>query len=118
MTKKSDVFVIGNDLPEESGGEGIRRQILGYDESLMLVRNTFTEGAVAYIHSHEHVQVAYVESGEFDVVIGGAEKRLGPGDCFFVDSNIEHGAVCRKAGVLIDVFNPAREDFLAEAVSE
>jgi quercetin dioxygenase-like cupin family protein len=26
--------------------------------------------------------------------------------------NVEHGAVCLSAGVLIDVFSPAREDFL------
>ena len=25
-----------------------------------------------------------------------------------------HGAVCRKAGVLIDVFSPVRDDFLGE----
>jgi quercetin dioxygenase-like cupin family protein len=61
--------------------------------------------------------VTYVESGEFDVYIDGDERRLGPGDSFFVRPNLEHGAVCRKAGVLVDVFSPAREDFLDEGKS-
>ena len=40
------------------------------------------------------------------------ERRLGPGDSFYVQPNLDHGAVSRKAGVLLDVFSPAREDFL------
>ena len=55
---------------------------------------------------------------EFDVMVGGVEKRLGPGDSFYIEPNVEHGAVCRKAGVLIDAFSPAREDFLEEADSD
>ena len=78
----------------------------------MVVRVTFDEGAQGYVHAHHHAQVSYVESGEFDVVIDGVEKRLGPGDSFYVSPNLDHGAVCRKAGVLLDVFSPAREDFL------
>ena len=38
--------------------------------------------------------------------------ELGPGDCFFVTADRVHGVVAREAGTLIDVFTPAREDFL------
>jgi quercetin dioxygenase-like cupin family protein len=37
---------------------------------------------------------------------------LGAGDSFFVEPHALHGAVCRKKGVLIDIFSPYREDFI------
>ncbi|MEL7186985.1 MAG: cupin domain-containing protein [Pseudomonadota bacterium] len=117
MKNSSDAFVFGKDIELEDIGGGIRRQMLGYNDSLMVVRVEFEEGAEGYVHAHPHSQVSYVESGEFDVFVDGERKRLGPGDSFCVQPNLDHGAVCRKPGVLLDVFNPAREDFLEEGES-
>lgn len=107
-------FSLGASTPVEAVGDGINRQMFGYNDSIMMVRVQFEVGAVGDVHSHPHSQVSYVESGEFDVFIDGVEKRLGPGDSFFIQPNLDHGAVCRKAGVLLDVFSPVREDFLNE----
>lgn len=112
MKNNSNAFVFSKDSPRESVGEGLTRQLLGYGEAIMAARVTFEEGAVGDIHAHPHSQVSYVESGEFDVYIDGVRQRLGPGDSFYVQPNLDHGAVCRKAGVLVDVFSPSREDFL------
>ena len=114
MNHRSKPFIFGEKTPRESVGEGLTRQLFGYNDSILMARVEFDAGAVGEIHSHPHSQVSYVESGEFDVHIDGVEKRLGPGDSFYIDPNIKHGAVCRKAGVLLDVFSPAREDFLSE----
>lgn len=114
MNHSSAAFLIGEDVEKKEVDDGIVRQLLGHDDSILMVRVFFEEGAVGYVHSHIHSQASYVESGEFDVIIDGVEKRLGPGDSFYVRPNLEHGAVCRKAGVLLDVFSPVREDFLEE----
>ncbi len=114
MDKKSDIFLFGNEQKVEDVGEGIRRQILGYNNELMLVKVWFEEGAVGYVHSHRHSQTSYVESGEFDVNIDGEIKRLSEGDSFFIPPHVSHGAECKKAGVLLDFFSPVREDFLEE----
>ena len=114
MSATSEAFLFGDKLPREHVEEGIVRQVLGYNDSILMARVTFAEGAVGYVHAHPHSQVTYVESGAFDVFIDGVEKRLGPGDSFYVDPNLDHGAVCREAGVLIDVFSPIREDFFEE----
>ena len=106
--------MLGSQIPKEQVGDGLVRQLLGYDESLLLARVEFEAGAVGAVNSHTHAQVSYVVSGEFDVYIDGVETRLGPGDSFFIEPNLAHGAVCHEAGVLIDVFSPAREDFLEE----
>lgn len=112
MKRHSKAFLFSDHSLREAVGEGLTRQLFGYDESILMARVRFETGAVGAVHTHKHSQVSYVESGEFDVYIDGVENRLGPGDSFYISPNLEHGAVCRKAGVLIDVFSPLREDFL------
>ena len=104
--------MFGESTPKETVDNGVTRQLFGYNDSILMARVEFDVGAEGYVHAHVHSQVTYVESGEFDVFIDGEEKRLGAGDSFYVAPNLDHGAVCRKAGVLIDVFSPVREDFL------
>ena len=113
MNKSSDVFMHASAIPHEDVGAGIQRQMLGFDPSIMMVKARFDQGSVGEVHSHEHVQVTYVESGCFEVSINGEVRLLEAGDAFYVPPNAPHGAVCRSPGVLIDVFSPLREDFLA-----
>lgn len=112
MKQQSKAFMLGAGTPRESVGEGLVRQLFGYNDSILMAKVDFEAGAVGTVHAHPHSQVSYVVSGEFDVFIDGVETRLGPGDSFYVEPNLDHGAVCRKAGVLIDVFSPVRDDFL------
>lgn len=114
MNKQSEKFVVADPGAVEHVDPGIKRQILGYGPDLMAVKVWFEEGAEGYQHDHPHVQVSYVESGEFEATIDGETKLLKAGDSFYVAPHQSHGAVCKKAGVLIDIFNPQREDFLEE----
>lgn len=110
--RASLAFVLQAQTPVETVDVGIKRQFLGYNDKIMAVRVWFDEGAVGQLHKHPHSQVAYVESGRFDVTVGEETKSLTAGDSFFVAPETMHGAVCKEAGVLIDMFSPAREDFL------
>jgi quercetin dioxygenase-like cupin family protein len=96
----------------ETVAPGVTRKILGYDGQLMMVGVKFESGAVGAMHHHPHRQVSYVAEGQFEVVIDGRTQILGAGDCFFVPPNAQHGAVAVTAGTLVDVFTPAREDFI------
>lgn len=93
-------------------GGGTKRSIKGYDDRIMLVKAAFEKGAVGAAHSHPHSQSSMIESGVFEVTIGEEKAILKTGDCFFVPSAVEHGVVALEAGVILDVFAPAREDFL------
>ena len=84
MEKKSDTYQFATDIQWEYAGDGIVRQIMGYDEHLMMVKVKFDQG----------------------------EKILKVGDGYYVAPNLPHGCVCLEAGVLIDTFCPMREDFL------
>ena len=112
MNNQSPPFVIADPDLVEQVDDGIKRQILGYGPEIMAVKVWFEEGAIGYQHQHPHSQVAYVESGEFEATIDGETRTLTAGDSFYVAPNNLHGAVCKKAGVLIDMFSPLREDFL------
>jgi quercetin dioxygenase-like cupin family protein len=109
---RTDYFQIGDQIGFEEPAKGIKRQIFGYNDQIMMVKVSFETGAIGDIHSHHHAQVSYVEAGEFEMTIGGEVKLLRKGDGFFVPPNVLHGSKCIAAGVLIDVFNPMREDFL------
>ena len=118
VKRQSKAIMFGARTPRETVGDGLTRQIFGYNDSILMAKVEFDVGAVGEVHTHPHSQVTYVESGEFDVTIDGATTRLGPGDSFYIEPNLDHGAVCRKAGVLIDVFSPVRDDFLDQDVEE
>jgi quercetin dioxygenase-like cupin family protein len=111
MKFQSDIFQKGEDIKWEVVGEGVKRQIMGHDDNILIVKVFFEKGSIGPIHDHFHSQATYVESGEFEVNIGGAKKVLKAGDGFYIPPHEPHGALCLAAGVLIDVFSPIREDF-------
>ena len=110
---KDKAFVVADTFEWKTVDEGVQRKILAHDKELMLVCVRFKKGAVGNLHHHIHRQVSYVEAGRFEVTIDGVKKILEKGDCFFVTPNLIHGVVALEESSLIDVFTPAREDFIA-----
>lgn len=105
-------FISSNEIPWESTDNGVERKILGYDDELMMVCVRFEKDAVGTLHHHVHRQVSYVQSGRFEVTIDGNKKILEQGDCFMVAPDLVHGVVALEGGTLVDIFTPARKDFL------
>ena len=108
----SDAFINAKNIEWETVDKGVQRKILGYDEQMMMVCVRFEKNAIGSLHHHIHRQVSYVESGRFEVSIDGQKQILEKGDCFFVAPNLVHGVVALEEGALVDVFTPARTDFL------
>ena len=92
--------------------EGVVRQIMGYNDDIMVVKVKFEKGAVGAVHHHIHSQVTYVESGKFEFIINGVKKIVSAGDCLYKEPDAVHGCVCLEPGMLIDCFSPMRADFL------
>jgi len=112
MAIENKLFFMDSGSDWEEVWPGIKRKILGYDKSLMLVKVHFVEGAEAPLHDHPHSQCSYIESGIFEVTIGSEKTVLQAGDGFNVPSGVKHGVTAREAGIVIDAFSPQREDFL------
>ncbi len=108
----SAAFLLGDEMEWEIIGKGVKRKIMTYDDTIMLVNVHFDKGGIGAIHEHYHSQVTYVESGQFEVTIGSETKILKGGDSFYVQPHVLHGAICLESGILVDVFSPMREDFI------
>lgn len=112
---ESATFVPCRDIGWERAAEGVRRQVMRHGDDLMIVRVEFASGAVGALHGHPHRQATYVIAGRFEVTIGEETRELVAGDVFYAPANVPHGARALEGGVLLDVFTPVREDFLAPA---
>ena len=90
---RSNTFILEKEIVWEPAGEGVVRQIMGYD-------------------THYHTQTTYVASGKFEFTVNGEKQIVETGDGVYIEPDAEHGCVCLEAGILIDCFSPMRADFL------
>jgi quercetin dioxygenase-like cupin family protein len=109
---KSGNFIFNSEAEWFQINDETRRQILGYDDQMMLVKIEFKTGGIGYIHQHVHRQCSYVVSGVFEFQVGEETKIVKAGDGLYMEPNVLHGVKCLEEGVLIDTFSPVREDFL------
>lgn len=112
MENKIKTHIEDNSIEWEQMSEKVKRKIMCYDDKIMLVKVHFQKGGIGPVHKHHHSQTTYIESGVFEVEIGGTKKILKGGDSFYIPGDVMHGAVTLEEGILIDVFSPMREDFL------
>jgi quercetin dioxygenase-like cupin family protein len=100
-------------IPRDQIAEGIERQMV-WGERLMVCRLRFAPRVVTPVHSHPHEQMTLVERGRVQFFIEGREHIASAGDVLVFPSHCEHGAtMLDEEVVLIDIFSPPREDFLA-----
>lgn len=117
MEYESHYFIRGCEAPIDNLKPGLKRQILGYNNDLMLVKVLFGPEMVGQrppMHHHRQSQSSYVMSGKFEFHCGDHEVVvLGPGDSYYVEPDTPHEVYCLEPGAIIDSFNPVREDFLS-----
>lgn len=110
---RSETFIQEDKIEWETIGDGVKRQILGYDGQLMMVKiKAEKKGPVGVEHAHYHSQVTFVSSGKFEFTIGGKKKIVTAGDGMYMEPDVLHGCICLEPGVIVDCFSPTREDFL------
>jgi quercetin dioxygenase-like cupin family protein len=110
-------------------GEGPLRQIrpdipglLIDGDAVTLVRWEFPVGRPATgIHSHAgHEQFCVMLAGTVRMTIGGEIVTLSTGDVCRIRRNVPHGGtvvVGKEAAVMLDVYAPRREDYVAAAAA-
>lgn len=103
-----------NDSAMTTPEDGLRRQVMAYSPSMMLVRHRIVKGWVGVRHSHPHEQMVYVVSGHliFEHPAGSFEAKTG--DSFLVPGDVEHQARALENSEVLDVFTPYREDYAVE----
>ncbi len=111
---KNERWVFYNDVTPVDAGNGVTRRVLAYSDDLMCVENTFEKGAIGALHHHPHTQITYIVSGKFEFEIEGVKKIVQKGDTMLKMNDVIHGCTCLEAGVLLDIFNPYRKDFVKD----
>lgn len=91
---------------------GLERQVLVHSPAMMLVRHRMRKGWRGTPHKHPHEQMVYVVSGRIQTTVHGVVHEAAAGDNFIVESNVEHEATALEDSVVLDIFTPAREDYL------
>lgn len=108
------MYFFGKEQKVTDLGGGVTRKILAEDKDMMAVEVAFETGAVGAVHTHPHTQISYVLSGRFEADMDGDKRIIGAGDTYYAHPNVPHGVVCLEKGVLLDIFTPRRDDFLAK----
>jgi unsaturated pyranuronate lyase len=100
-------------IPVEQIADGIQRQLIA-GERMMICRFRFAPLLVTPEHEHPHEQVSMVQQGRVRFLVNGTERIATAGDVLHFPPNCRHGAtMLDEEVVLIDIFSPIREDFLA-----
>lgn len=115
-TSENEIVVASSDnsvmtTPEE----GLRRQVMSYSPSMMLVRHTMQKGWVGARHSHPHEQMVYVVRGHIVFEHPGGRFDATTGQSFLVAGGVEHQASALEDSEVLDIFTPYREDYAPRA---
>jgi quercetin dioxygenase-like cupin family protein len=90
---------------------GLKRQVMSFSPSLMLVRHTMAAGWVGAKHSHPHEQLIYIVHGEIHFEQPNGKAVLHAGDSLLIPGGVEHQASAPFASEVLDVFTPMREEY-------
>ena len=106
MFKKHNIDDYTDPLP------GIRQKTLVFGDRTLMTEFILTKGAALPLHAHPYEQTGYLVKGHIRLKIGGKEFDTHAGDSWNMPMNVEHGAQIVEDSVAIEVFSPAREDYL------
>jgi len=111
MSESEILVAASNQEAMSTPEQGLRRQVMSYSPSIMLVRHTMVQGWVGARHRHPHEQLVYIVRGRIRFQHAGGTFDVGPGNSFLVPGNVEHQASALEDSEVLDVFTPMRQDY-------
>lgn len=92
--------------------EGVELQTLVYGEKTLMGRFKLKKGCLVPLHKHPNEQTGIMISGKLQFIVGGESFTAEPGDSWCIPENVEHQAEAIEDTLVIEVFSPAREDYM------
>lgn len=119
MTQKpNSLFIDPKISPKIIQMEGLETTVLTglHGEKMMMALNATLPGHTVPMHTHPHEQIGMVHSGKAILRIGDEERIVQQGDFYCIPSDVPHGDTCigDEPFVMLDIFYPLREDFIAK----
>lgn len=122
VKRQPPYFIKLERAPKFAQMEGLETTVLTglHGEQMMMVLNATLPGHSVPTHSHPHEQIGMVYNGRAILRIGDEEREVGPGDFYCIPSGVPHGdtALGEEPFVMLDIFYPVREDFVARCEFE
>lgn len=106
------MFTKNDEVDPKPQLEGIEYKTLAFGERTSLSEFSLRKGSVIPRHKHPHEQTGYVISGRLIFAIGDERFEAEAGDSWNIPSNVEHDVEVLEDTLVIEVFSPAREDYL------
>jgi quercetin dioxygenase-like cupin family protein len=104
------MFCFQDKLPIRDLGNGVLLKVLGSGKNINVRHWDMADKSRVTTHSHPEEQFGYVIKGGFNMRIGDETADLGPGDCYFIPSNVPHEFTALGQTEAIDAFSPVRPD--------
>ncbi len=92
--------------------KGVSFKSLAHGEKTHLTEFKLEKGSNIPYHAHPHEQTGYLISGKMKFTIAGEVFMAEAGDGWNIPGDVEHGVEVLENAVVIEVFSPAREDYL------
>lgn len=92
--------------------QGVTFDVLAIGERSMVTKMYYQDGNFVPFHSHPSEQSGYVVSGQYRLRVGEQEDILTAGDSYSIPADVPHSIEIIKAGQVVDVFTPPRQDYL------
>lgn len=81
-------------------------------QNVTIARIELRKGGVVAEHSHVNEQVSMVQTGAIKFISNGREHIVRAGECLTIPPNVPHGVEVLEDSVIVDIFSPAREDWI------
>ena len=104
-------LTIKNSVEPVEALKGIYRKTMVYNNDIMLCHFFLNKSSEVPLHSHKEHQVGYVIKGKLKFFTENTDFIANEGDSYIFKSNEKHGASIIEDSEVIDVFNPARNDY-------
>ncbi len=105
-----DHFKKLKDIAEKEILKGFHAKFI-HTKNMTIAYWRIEKGASLPLHAHIHEQVSNVLEGEFEMTVDGKTSICRNGDVVAIPSNIEHGGKALTDCYILDIFQPAREDY-------
>ncbi len=93
---------------------GVRRKDVAAGERLYQMLVHFDAGATTAVHSHPHEQVIHVITGRLRLLLSEGATEISADESICLAGNRPHGAEAPVETLVVDTFNPPREDLIAK----
>jgi len=112
VSKGEEMFYKKNDADYRTALPGVRYKTLAVGEKTHLTEFRLAKGSKIPKHTHPHEQTGYLVSGRMRFTIGEKTFESEAGDGWTIAGNLARLVDVLEDSTVIEVFSPAREDYL------